>query len=1020
MKKLLLTMIGALLAFAANAADWYMSGAFDGWSGHCKAAYKFTEESAGVYKLTLPESKPLSGEFLIVQGTVGKPNWDTKIGTNGTKVQEGVPYSYRAGAENFNIATEVKPATITLDTNKKTILVTGPAVENEYSTVYIVGDLGGGWNDSRTDYPLALKSGTQNVWEGSFNLTGANNYFKLRAGNFQYGTGLQSDIEVELGKEYTASQSGSSFVLAAGKYNFSFVLDKNADTGKLTVTQDGPVTYPETLYVVGNVKNSEFAPNVTEPLPATAEAGHYEGDVTFTGTLGTGFSYFSLATATGTTATDWDGLGTRYGAAEENLEIGTEPVALTGNKDWGWKLADGTYTVSVNLVDKTMTVVKKEGPTPPTPVQPLEVTFDFTSIDAMKDFIPTIVPAAEDAGDWIVDSSAKSNFKWPMNPVDLTHDGVNLYYNQSSAQANMSNVGCVYYIANSSAYDFRVYKTNQMTLTAPEGYAISEITFTTAHIKINVSMPSDAAGTLGAYASKKRTWKADEGLPQEKVVFNIDETVRMNTIKVTLVKKEAPQPTYPELYFRGAQNDNAADEASLFTRTDGVYTLTLAKLNGNFKIADAEWGVQFSTKNTAMALGTEYAVEDAAGMGGDMAIEGAAKDVTITFDYTTMKLKVEGTAYTPEVGYQINSNLTVTTWSKADMTKTAEGKWEYVVIPAVAAGEIQVIRTEDGTPKDYLGSAAEEISEANPSVTMGAGLANLKFALTADSEYKFTFDPETSTLTVAPTAEPITHPVLYFRGGNTSWEITDETNKMTETDGVYTFTLDKLNAEFKIAAEDWDEASFSTKNLAMELDTEYDVTSVIMQDNSNMSMAKNIINATVTFDYKAMKLKVEGTVDDTPAVITYIIKGSFTEPAWDTKDMVKSDVDDTWSYTGVLAAEAGDVLVVQLNDGVEKVWFKAPATEVLSAAKPEITVAADGEGNPKYDFTGLDVKEITFTFNPATGALKASWTTGIEGISADFDPTAEYYNLQGLRVNTPATGLYIVVRGNNVTKEYLK
>lgn len=40
--------------------------------------------------------------------------------------------------------------------------------------------------------------------------------------------------------------------------------------------------------------------------------------------------------------------------------------------------------------------------------------------------------------------------------------------------------------------------------------------------------------------------------------------------------------------------------------------------------------------------------------------------------------------------------------------------------------------------------------------------------------------------------------------------------------------------------------------------------------------------------------------------------------------------------------------------------------------------------------------------------------------SAPADATVEYYNLQGLRVADPAAGIYIVRRGNKVTKEYIR
>ncbi|MDO4319065.1 MAG: hypothetical protein Q4C34_00680 [Bacteroidales bacterium] len=1007
-------MVGVLLAIAANATDWYLCGGnLNGGSSWAdNPTYLFTPDASDANIQTYSIAK-ITGEIKIKE----KGTWSTSFGSNGSKLKEGV--EYKAGTDGSNIVIDgsIEDATITINTSAHTVKITGKGSENEYSVVYLVGDFGSGWNENNTSYPLTLKSGTNNVWEGTYTFGAATSYFKMKAGSLIYGTG-GDDIAVEMNNEYTAAQSGNAFNLPAGKYNFSFVLNKNADTGKLTVSQDGPVAYPEILYVVGNVKGSEFAANVTEPLPATAEAGHYEGDITFTGTFATGF-LISVATGTGATATDWAGLGTRYGAAEEDLVIGTEPVQLTGNQDWAWKLADGTYTLSVNLVDKTMTVVKKEEPTPG---QPLEVTFDFTTIAAMKAFIPTMVAAVDGAGDWITDTSAKSNLKWPMNPVNLTHDGVNLFYQQANPQANKSNLGCVYYISGSDAYDFRVYKTNQMTIAAPEGYAISEITFTTAHTKINVSMPGDATGTLGAYADKTRTWTADEGKPQDKVVFDIKETVRMNTIKVTLVKKETPQPTYPVLYFRGAMNDNAADEASLFTQTDGIYTITLDKLIGNFKIADADWGVQFSTKNTTMVLGSEYTVSDASGFGGDMAITNTARNVTITFDYNNMKLKIEGEYYSAKRGYVLNSSLTDSNWSRAEMTDDGNDQWEYVVTPVNATGELQIIGTYDGVPTQYYGSTDREISEENPSIAMYPGMANPKFSLTAGTEYKFTFDPALLTLTVAPTTEPIEYPELYFRGGNAGWDPV-EANLMTQSDGVYTFSIDKLSAPFKIADAGWSaDNSWTTGDMAMELDTEY---TCFTQDNSpNMGMANNIVDATITFDYNTKALKITGTIDDVPVVVGYIIKGTFTDPEWTACEMAPvtenaaREAGQTYFYECEPAASTGVLLIVKTEDGVEKAWYKAATTDLLTA-NGSVTLSTSGADNLQYDFSNFD--KVKFVFDPESGVLTTTGTTGIAGIVADYDENAEYYNMQGVRISgKPAAGLYIVVRGADATKEYLR
>lgn len=55
--------------------------------------------------------------------------------------------------------------------------------------------------------------------------------------------------------------------------------------------------------------------------------------------------------------------------------------------------------------------------------------------------------------------------------------------------------------------------------------------------------------------------------------------------------------------------------------------------------------------------------------------------------------------------------------------------------------------------------------------------------------------------------------------------------------------------------------------------------------------------------------------------------------------------------------------------------------------------------------------------------LKVSYddaaTTGINEITNDDEASAEYYNLQGVRVNNPENGLYIRRQGGNVSKCYI-
>ena len=65
--------------------------------------------------------------------------------------------------------------------------------------------------------------------------------------------------------------------------------------------------------------------------------------------------------------------------------------------------------------------------------------------------------------------------------------------------------------------------------------------------------------------------------------------------------------------------------------------------------------------------------------------------------------------------------------------------------------------------------------------------------------------------------------------------------------------------------------------------------------------------------------------------------------------------------------------------------------------------------NPEPRFTSMDVaKELGL--NPA----------GVDGVEVEFNGEAEYFNLQGIRVLEPAAGIYIVRRGDKVTKEVIR
>ena len=74
-------------------------------------------------------------------------------------------------------------------------------------------------------------------------------------------------------------------------------------------------------------------------------------------------------------------------------------------------------------------------------------------------------------------------------------------------------------------------------------------------------------------------------------------------------------------------------------------------------------------------------------------------------------------------------------------------------------------------------------------------------------------------------------------------------------------------------------------------------------------------------------------------------------------------------------------------------------------------------GNPDDRF------ECTMVFAPSEEAAMKFLdgpSTGIDTMTEEDNAEPEYFNMSGIRVNAPGKGLYIVKRGNKVTKENFK
>lgn len=133
-----------------------------------------------------------------------------------------------------------------------------------------------------------------------------------------------------------------------------------------------------------------------------------------------------------------------------------------------------------------------------------------------------------------------------------------------------------------------------------------------------------------------------------------------------------------------------------------------------------------------------------------------------------------------------------------------------------------------------------------------------------------------------------------------------------------------------------------------------------------------------------------------------------------------------WNYNGVApnaegvavcsATDVDTTFKVKVWNGAIDLWYAKDGTVTLDT---EVDINGNSENMSLP--TDAQTGKVTMTFNCKTGTLKVVKSSdGIEAIEADGNDSAVYYNLQGVRVDNPTQGLYIVVRGDKVAKEIVR
>lgn len=160
-------------------------------------------------------------------------------------------------------------------------------------------------------------------------------------------------------------------------------------------------------------------------------------------------------------------------------------------------------------------------------------------------------------------------------------------------------------------------------------------------------------------------------------------------------------------------------------------------------------------------------------------------------------------------------------------------------------------------------------------------------------------------------------------------------------------------------------------------------------------------------------------------VTMYILKDTGNSPRWWKATSNKVTYSELRFYNG-------NTVVVSINkDGyrlIEVDFVQGHGSSFPAADKMTFTPAGTYSNRvwtaPADNCTEMkmaagataNVGKVVVTYVEADGAI-----SGVENIAAaDENAPAEYYNLQGVRVANPTPGLYIVKKGNTVTKQIIR
>lgn len=459
---------------------------------------------------------------------------------------------------------------------------------------------------------------------------------------------------------------------------------------------------------------------------------------------------------------------------------------------------------------------------------------------------------------------------------------------------------------------------------------------------------------------------------------------------------------------------------------DGVYNfeLTFAK-DTNFKMSTAKGGWDtYNDQTYSLGYGVTITLDQELNLikgnrYNNQNLNVPQSNSVYTFkvkeDMSTMTVTRQGDVeYT--YSYAIHGQLFGTDWQPMAMTKNDDGTWS--LITEVKAGEfgIRAFDQKYGieTQLDWFGKGNLTIDAEEGIVTEGTD--NLK--LNVEGEVEFIFNPETSTLSVkAPQAATTVLMSGDLWAAKEAWaNVPMIYDKATAT---YSLTANVLPGAFgfRIGSEQTWMGWNSEFTYTGDIEETVSGGNIHNTQQGEYTFVLDLNNKTLSATYTPYRIYLVGGVNNWAINDDWMfVSEDGINYQLDTKAVIPAGSE--FKLAGVNAtgeAEWNEGINYGLNS-IARATLSAPVDENIAihhAGSNNIIFDNEYNGTIKLSLPEGAGKDGSVMFMSKN-------LSGVSDIKADTQAPPEYYNLQGMPVANPDNGIYIVRRGNTISKVYVK